>query len=90
MEGVPAESGVLLQFPGGSRPLLADSGEKACVTTFFSMIRADAFVTPAYFQNEQNGGPKKIPIPKFDFARLDCACNFVDRLKEKVGNVLKR
>ena len=81
LEVVAAESDALLPFLGGSRPLLHDSGEKSRGPTFFDRALARCFCDGTRFLKRAKSTKKRYKSQKFDFARLECACDFMDRLE---------
>ena len=71
LEVRPIDSGALLRFLGGSRPLLHDSGEKSCVTTIFRHHAGRCFSYIPIFSKRAKRSKKAIQIPKSKFRYLD-------------------
>ena len=79
LEGRPADSGALLRFPGGSRPLLDDSGEKSCVLTFFRHDAGPWIPDIPIFSKRAKSTKIKQNPKKSSFFHLDHSCNFLNR-----------
>ena len=81
LEVRPIDSGALLRFLGGSRPLLADSDEFSSVLTFFRHQAGRCFCHIPIFSKRAKRSKKAIQIPKLGFSKLECICDFLVRLK---------
>jgi hypothetical protein len=95
LEGRPADSGALRRFLGVSRPLLTISGEISSALTFFRHQAGRCFCDIPIFSKRAKSVKKAIQIQNFDFARLDCACNCMNRSGEletfllRIVNILR-
>jgi hypothetical protein len=87
LEGVPADSAALSRFPGGSRPLLADSGEKSCGPIDFHPQAGRCFCHIPIFSKRAKSVKNPQKSEKSKFGRCDTLWMSVGRLERACGEL---
>ena len=87
LEGVPADSAALSRFPGGSRPLLADSGEKSCGPIDFHPQAGRCFCHIPIFSKRAKSVKNPQKSEKSKFGRCDTSWMSVGRLERACGEL---